>query len=186
MSITAQDVKKLRDMTGLGLADCKKALVASNGDFQAAADYVRKEFGKKMDTRSDREASEGKVAVAISECGCKAAVVAVKAETDFTANNEQFEGFTAPSAPHKRAARRHTRKRTASRRPTGILVIPLTSGRSSASIPWRSAMERASGALKTRTLETSGPGSSIVRCANGALQELGNQIFRRAGTAKIG
>ena len=60
MAITAADVKKLREATGLGMMECKKALTEANGDFDAAAEIAREKFGAKMASRSDRDATEGK------------------------------------------------------------------------------------------------------------------------------
>lgn len=88
MAITAKDVKALRDATGLGMSDCKNALEEANGDMDKAAEIVRTKFGAKMAGRTDRESSEGKIAVAGS--GTKAAIVQINTETDFTANNEAF------------------------------------------------------------------------------------------------
>jgi elongation factor Ts len=90
MPITAQDVKALRDATGLGMADCKKALEEAEGDMNKAAEIVRAKFGAKMAGRTDRESSEGKIAVATNGFGSKAAIVQINTETDFTANNESF------------------------------------------------------------------------------------------------
>ncbi|MFZ9701372.1 MAG: elongation factor Ts, partial [Flavobacteriales bacterium] len=61
MSISASDVNKLRQMTGAGMMDCKKALTETNGDFEAAMDYLRKKGAKISANRADREASEGAV-----------------------------------------------------------------------------------------------------------------------------
>lgn len=90
MAITAADVKRLRQATGLGMMDCQKALRETNGDFEKAAELIRTKYKVKMAGRTDRESSEGKVAVAISPDGIKAALVEVNTETDFTANNEAF------------------------------------------------------------------------------------------------
>lgn len=90
MAITAKDVKALRDATGLGMTDCKNALEEAGGDMDKAAEIVRAKFGAKMAGRSDRESSEGKIAVATNGSGSKAALVKINTETDFTANNEAF------------------------------------------------------------------------------------------------
>ncbi|MEM6393576.1 MAG: translation elongation factor Ts [Planctomycetota bacterium] len=89
-AISAKDVMKLRASTGLGMMECKKALTEAEGDMDKAAEIVRTKFGAKMDKRSDRDATEGKVAVALSDDGSTGAIVLIATETDFTANNEQF------------------------------------------------------------------------------------------------
>jgi len=87
-TITAKDVMNLRKATGLGMMEAKKALTETNGDVEAAKDLLRQKGLAKMDSRTDRESTEGKVAVAAE--GGKAAIVQVNTETDFTANNDQF------------------------------------------------------------------------------------------------
>lgn len=90
MAITAADVKRLRQATGLGMMDCQKALRETDGDFEKAAELIRTKYKVKMADRADRENAEGKVAVAVSPDGTKAALVEVNTETDFTANNDAF------------------------------------------------------------------------------------------------
>jgi len=90
MAITAKDVKALRDATGLGMTDCKKALEEANGDFEKAAEIARSKFGAKMASRTDRESTEGRIALAKAADGSKAALVQVNTETDFTAKNDAF------------------------------------------------------------------------------------------------
>ncbi len=85
---TAQDVKKLRDATGAGMMDAKKALTENDGDFEAAAKWLREKGLGKAAERSDRENVEGAIAVARS--GNAAAIVQLKCETDFVAKQEQF------------------------------------------------------------------------------------------------
>ncbi len=88
MAVTLADIKKLRDMTGAGMMDVKKALEEANGDFEVAKDLLRKRGQAIAAKRSDREASEGCVlAKAVDGFG---AIVAVKCETDFVAKNEDF------------------------------------------------------------------------------------------------
>lgn len=88
MAVTLADIKKLRDMTGAGMMDVKKALEEANGDFEVAKDLLRKRGQAIAAKRSDREASEGCV-LAKAENGF-GAIVAVKCETDFVAKNEDF------------------------------------------------------------------------------------------------
>jgi elongation factor Ts len=91
--ITAALVKDLRETTGAGMMDCKKALVESDGDIQAAIDWLRKKGLSAAAKKSGRVAAEGLVAVALS--AGKAALVEVNAETDFLARNEVFQNFVA-------------------------------------------------------------------------------------------
>ena len=91
MAYTALDVKALRDKTGLGMMDCKKALVENDGDIEVAIDWLRKKGLATAAKKSGRIASEGLVAVA-SAPG-KAAVVEVNAETDFVSRNETFQAY---------------------------------------------------------------------------------------------
>jgi len=88
MAVTLADIKKLRDITGAGMMDVKKALEEANGDFEAAKDILRKRGQAIAAKRSDREASEGCV-LGRAENGF-AAIVAVKCETDFVAKNADF------------------------------------------------------------------------------------------------
>ena len=94
MNITAQDVKKLRDMTGAGMMDCKKALTESNGDFETAVEFLRKKGAKLEAKRADRDANEGVVIAQVSEDGSKGVVVRVGCETDFVAKNDDFVNLT--------------------------------------------------------------------------------------------
>ncbi|QQR34932.1 elongation factor Ts [Devosia oryziradicis] len=91
VEITASLVKQLRDSTGVGMMDCKKALAETNGDMEAAVDWLRTRGLAKAAKKADRVAAEGLVGVATS--GTKAAVVEVNSETDFVARNEQFQGI---------------------------------------------------------------------------------------------
>src|SRR5919107_5827597 len=86
---TAQDVKKLRDLTGAGMMDAKKALVENDGDFEAAAKWLRERGLGKAAERSDRENTQGAVAVAVD--GNAAALVQLKCETDFVAKADHFK-----------------------------------------------------------------------------------------------
>ena len=91
MSITAADVKKLRDMTGAGMMDSKKALTEAEGDFEKAVENLRKKGQKIADKRADREAKEGLVLTRISEDAKKAVAIEINCETDFVARNEDFQ-----------------------------------------------------------------------------------------------
>jgi len=89
-TISAADVNKLRQQTGSGMMDCKKALVEANGDFEAAIDILRKKGQKIAANRQDREAKEGYVYGKTSADGKHGVIVAVCCETDFVANNSDF------------------------------------------------------------------------------------------------
>jgi len=93
MAISAKDVKKLRDKTGVGMMDCKKALVETDGDFDEAIDLLRKTGQKVAAKRADREAKEGVIATASTKDGATAILVEVNCETDFVARNDDFQTF---------------------------------------------------------------------------------------------
>jgi elongation factor Ts len=93
MAITAADVNKLRQQTGAGMMDCKKALEESNGDFEQAVDYLRKKGAKVAANRQDRDAKEGVVLAKTSADNKKGIVVSVNCETDFVAKNADFIAF---------------------------------------------------------------------------------------------
>ena len=93
MAITAAMVKELRERTGAGMMECKKMLVQTDGDLEAAIDEMRKSGAAKADKKSGRVAADGKVVIAISEDGKEAAIVEVNCETDFVAKDENFVGF---------------------------------------------------------------------------------------------
>ncbi len=86
--ISAQMVNELRNLTGAGMMDCKKALVETNGDMEAAVDYLREKSGIKAEKKSGRIAAEGLANVFIK--GNKAAIIEVNSETDFVSKNENF------------------------------------------------------------------------------------------------
>lgn len=90
MAITAQDVKKLREMTGAGMMDCKKALAEADGDFEAAIEILRKKGQKLSIKRAEREAREGVVIAAVSEDRKRGVLVRLSSETDFVAKNADF------------------------------------------------------------------------------------------------
>ncbi|TCL56559.1 elongation factor Ts [Kineothrix alysoides] len=92
MSITAGMVKELRELTGAGMMDCKKALTENNGDMEASVEYLRKNGQAKAEKKAGRIAAEGLCRVATDGDKC-AAVVEVNSETDFVAKNEDFQKF---------------------------------------------------------------------------------------------
>ena len=94
VAITAADVNKLRNTTGAGMMDCKKALVEAEGDFEKAIDILRKKGQKVAANRSDREAKEGYVIAKITPDSKLAAVISLNCETDFVAKNADFVKLT--------------------------------------------------------------------------------------------
>jgi elongation factor Ts len=92
-AITAQDVNKLRQMTGAGMMDCKKALTEAEGDFEKAIEILRKKGQKVSASRSDKEAKEGSVFVKVSDDKKEAVLIALNCETDFVAKNEEFQAL---------------------------------------------------------------------------------------------
>ena len=90
--ITASLVKELRERTGAGMMECKKALTESNGDIDAAAEALRKSGLAKADKKASRVAAEGRIAVA--QAGGKAVLVEINSETDFVAKDANFVAFT--------------------------------------------------------------------------------------------
>jgi elongation factor Ts len=96
MSISAADVKKLRDMSGAGMMDCKAALTENNGDMEMAMDWLRKKGIAKADKKAGRTAAEGLIGLAHE--GNMAVVVEVNSETDFVARNEGFQGMVTSIA----------------------------------------------------------------------------------------
>lgn len=98
MAISASMVKELREKTGAGMMDCKKALTETNGDIEKAIDYLREKGMAKAEKKADRIAAEGLASV-VSE-GNKAVIVEVNAETDFVAKNENFQALVQTIAKH--------------------------------------------------------------------------------------
>jgi len=92
-AITAQEVNKLRTMTGAGMMDCKKALTEAEGDFEKAIEILRKKGQKVSASRLDRDAKEGSVFVKTSDDKKEAVLIALNCETDFVAKNEEFQNL---------------------------------------------------------------------------------------------
>jgi elongation factor Ts len=92
-AISAQDVNKLRQMTGAGMMDCKKALAEAEGDFDKAIEILRKKGQKVSASRSDREAKEGSVFIKVSDDKKEAVLIALNCETDFVGKNEEFQAL---------------------------------------------------------------------------------------------
>jgi len=93
VQITAADINKLRQATGAGMMDCRKALTETNGDFEAAIDWLRKQGQKVAAKRSDREAKEGVVIAKTTSDNKTGFIVLVSSETDFVAKNADFVAF---------------------------------------------------------------------------------------------
>lgn len=95
MAITAAQVKELRELSGAGMMDCKKALTETDGDFDKAVEWLREKGLATAQKKAGRIAAEGIVATTVSEDGKTAAIVEVNAETDFVAKNDVFRGYVA-------------------------------------------------------------------------------------------
>ena len=95
MTVSAKRVKELRDRTGLGMMDCKKALLEAGGDIEAAIEQLRRKSALKAEKRAGRTAAEGLLGLKVAEDGRRAALVEVNIETDFAARNEKFTAFVA-------------------------------------------------------------------------------------------
>ena len=93
-NITPQMVKTLREKTGAGMADCKKALEENNGNMEEAIDYLRKKGAASAAKRAEREAKEGAIVARTSQDGKNAVLVEINSETDFVAKNADFVGYT--------------------------------------------------------------------------------------------
>ncbi|MEX2593963.1 MAG: translation elongation factor Ts [Anditalea sp.] len=93
MAITAQEVNKLRQMTGAGMMDCKKALTEAEGDFEKAVDLLRKKGQKVSASRADRETKEGAVVTEVNSDHTEGVILSLTCETDFVAKNEEFGTF---------------------------------------------------------------------------------------------
>ncbi|HCA90207.1 MAG TPA: translation elongation factor Ts, partial [Legionellales bacterium] len=93
MSISAALVMKLRERTGAGMMECKKALVATNGDIEQAITEMRKAGQAKADKKADRIAAEGAIIIARGADGHQAVIIEINSETDFVAKNNEFISF---------------------------------------------------------------------------------------------
>jgi len=104
MTITAEAVKTLRERTGAGMMECKKALVETHGDLDAAAELMRKAGLAKADKKAGRVAAEGAIVIARAADGLSAVVAEVNSETDFVARQDDFQSFAAAVAKAALAA----------------------------------------------------------------------------------
>jgi len=100
MAISAALVKELRERTSAGMMECKKALVETDGDIEAAVEYLRKAGMAKADKKADRTAAEGLIVIETSSDAKKAAMVEINCETDFVAKSDDFQEFAKNVAMH--------------------------------------------------------------------------------------
>jgi elongation factor Ts len=100
VSVSADTVRQLRERTGAGMMECKKALVETGGDLEAAAELMRKSGLAKADKKASRVAAEGVIAMAVADDGKSAVLVEVNCETDFVARTEDFQGLVRDLALH--------------------------------------------------------------------------------------
>jgi len=121
VSISAKDVKQLRDQTGAGMMDCKQALLDSNGDINTAIDLLRKKGQKVAAKRADREALQGLVLTRIDDSAKTGIIVEVNCETDFVARNQEFVTFSEAVADLILAAQPSTLEQ--------LLALPLVNDR---------------------------------------------------------
>ncbi|MBQ7370737.1 MAG: elongation factor Ts [Blautia sp.] len=98
MAITAKDVKELRELTGAGMMDCKKALTATDGDMDKAVEFLREKGLATAQKKASRIAAEGLCKTLVAEDGKSAVAVEVNSETDFVAKNEKFQNYVADVA----------------------------------------------------------------------------------------
>ncbi len=104
MAVSVKLIKELRETTGVGMMDCKKALVETDGDIDKAIIYLREKGLAKGAKKADRIAAEGAVTVSVDEDGKKASIVEVNSETDFVAKNEEFQNFVSEVAEQVKAS----------------------------------------------------------------------------------
>lgn len=105
MAISAQDVKKLRDRTGAGMMDCKRALEETEGDMEAAIDFLRSRGAAKVAKRAEKAANEGTIGHYVHFGGKIGVLVELNCETDFVAKTDEFQGLARDLAMHVAAAR---------------------------------------------------------------------------------
>ena len=117
-AITAAMVKELRDRTGLGMMECKKALVESEGDVDAAIENMRKSSGLKAAKKAGRTAAEGVALVKVSEDNTCAFILEVNSETDFAARDDNFLGFVREVLEDRKSTRLNSSHVQPSRMPS--------------------------------------------------------------------
>ncbi len=122
MSITAALVKELRERTGAGMMECKKALQETDGDIEAAAELMRKSGAAKADKKAGRVAADGAIKVSISDDGKFAAILEINSETDFVAKDDNFQAFADAAVELLLAERPDTVE--------ALLALPMADGQS--------------------------------------------------------
>jgi elongation factor Ts len=100
MSVTAKDVSELRQRTGAGMMDCKKALEETGGNMELAIELLRKKGIAKAEKRAERKASEGQIALIVAPDGQSGTLIEVNSETDFVGRNDEFVAFSKAVAAH--------------------------------------------------------------------------------------
>jgi elongation factor Ts len=146
MDITPQMVRELRDLTGASMMECKKALVASNGDMRGAEDHLRKQGLKAASKKAERSTAEGHMFATTSKDGRRAHMVGVACETDFLAKSDKFRAFVARLEKH-----------VASQDPTGVEDGPrplLGQRLEGEGPPVREALQEAAGSFGENTRVT--------------------------------
>ncbi len=155
---TAKDVQRLRQASGAGMMDAKKALEAAAGDFDAALQALREKGLAKADSRSDRESSDG--AVAIARDGARAALVELKSETDFSAKATDFVNLARTNSPLWSSP---AAPMPSPRRPTRSTTCASPRRRTSPSARWRSSKRpTATNSTRTSTATAEGRGTNGV------------------------
>jgi elongation factor Ts len=155
MAITTEQIKELRESTGAGILDCRKALEAANGDFEKAFDYLREKGLAKAAKRSDRAASEGVLELYTHGKGRVGVMVEVNCETDFVARSESFRTFAHEVALHiAAAAPRYIRAED----------IP------------GDVLERERQVARARTLEEGKPEAAVDRIVEGRLEKFKDEV----------
>jgi elongation factor Ts len=155
MAITTEQIKELRESTGAGILDCRKALEAANGDFEKAFDYLREKGLAKAAKRSDRAASEGILELYTHGKGRVGVMVEVNCETDFVARSESFRTFAHEVALHiAAAAPRYIRAED----------IPAD------------VLERERQVARARTLEEGKPEAAVDRIVEGRLERFKDEV----------
>jgi elongation factor Ts len=155
MAITTEQIKELRQATSAGILDCRKALEASNGDFEKAVDYLREKGLAKAAKRADREASEGFLELYSHGNGRVGVIVEVNCETDFVARSKNFRSFAHEIALQIAAAA-----------PLFIQAEDIPA----------EALEREAQIARTRALEEGKPESVLDRIVSGRLEKYKDEV----------
>ena len=161
MSISAQQVKELRERTGLGMMECKAALTEANGDMQAAEDILRMKAGAKVEKKAGRTAADGAIGLHLSADGKLAAMIEINSETDFVAKGDNFVAFAVAVAA-----------RLASSNPAtlaALSALPLKVGEAA----------NAPSLARGPRLDPIGEATTIAQSLEGMVMKLGEKITLR-------